>query len=347
MTFCTIVIPVYNGEDTLREAIDSALRQTYADFEVLVVDDGSTDGSADIARSYDSPRLRLYQQPNGGLNSARNAGIREGRGDYIGLLDADDIWEPTKLARHAAHLDEDARIGLSFSGSWMMDEHGRATGLVQAPQLTDITPVDLVTRNPVGNGSTPLMRRSALDAIAHAHPAGLHENTCWFDEELRQSTDIECWLRLALRTDWRIEGVAEALTGYRINPNGLSARTEKQLANWTRMMEKTAVYAPDFVAEHGAFARSCQLRYLARRAVSLRDGTLAARYALGAVRTSPRILADQPMKTITTLGAALVLRVFGAKLYGAVEGLLLSRGKRTATPSPAPINKEVGHARPG
>lgn len=330
MTFCTIVIPVYNGETTLRQAIDSALAQTYESYEVLVVDDGSTDSSAAIVREYDDPRLRFYQQPNGGLNAARNAGIREGRGDYIGLLDADDLWEPTKLARHAAHLDADPGLGLSFSGSWMMDMEGRPTGLTQSPQLTGITPFDLATRNPVGNGSTPLMRRTALDAVAHKHPSGLHDRTCWFDEELRQSTDIECWLRLSLQTEWRIEGIGEALTGYRVNPKGLSANTEKQLATWTRMMEKTAAFAPDFVAEHGALARACQLRYLARRAVSLRDPVLAWRYARGSVRTNPRILADQPLKTITTLGAAFVLRVFGTGLYTALESRILGASRRSA-----------------
>ena len=335
MTFCTIVIPVYNGEDTLRAAIDSALAQTYGKFEVLVVDDGSTDRSAEIARSYDDPRLHLFQQPNGGLNAARNAGIREGLGKYIGLLDADDIWAPTKLAKHATHLDANPKVGLSFSGSWMMGPDGYATGMKQTPQTSGITPLILVTRNPVGNGSTPLMRREALSAIAHPHPTKKHAHTCWFDEELRQSTDIECWLRLSLQTDWQIEGIGEALTGYRINPHGLSANVTRQLETWTQMMEKTAVYAPDFIAKHGALARAYQLRYLARRAVSLREPALAWRFAMGSLFSAPRIMVEQPKKTITTVGAALVLRVLGKRVYGAIESMLLSPARRDA-PAPRP-----------
>jgi len=347
MTFCTIVIPVHNGEETLAVAIDSALAQTYGAFEVLVVDDGSTDRSAEIVRGYADPRLRLYRQPNGGLNSARNAGIREGRGDYIGLLDADDLWEPTKLARHAAHLDADPGIGLSFSGSWMMGPDGTPTGMGQTPQVTGITPLILVTRNPVGNGSTPLMRAEALDSIAHPHPTGKHADTCWFDEELRQSTDIECWLRLALQTDWRIEGIAEPLTGYRLNPHGLSANTRRQLETWTQMIEKTAAYAPDFIAEHGALARAYQLRYLARRAVSLREPALAWGYAVGSLRAAPRIVLEQPVKTVTTLGAALVLRVGGRRAYSAIESLLLGVAKRAAalarpaSPRPASTERKI------
>lgn len=338
MTFCTIVIPVYNGEDMLAAAIESALAQTYDHFEVLVVDDGSTDGSADVARRYNDPRLRLFQQQNGGLNAARNAGIREGRGDYIGLLDADDIWEPTKLAKHAAHLDAKPEVGLSFSGSWMMDEAGRPTGLKQSPQIEGITPLVLVTRNPVGNGSTPLLRRTALDAIAHPHPQGKHDQTCWFDEELRQSTDIECWLRLSLKTNWRIEGIDEALTGYRINPHGLSANVTRQLETWTQMIGKTALYAPDFIAEHGALAKAYQLRYLARRAVSLREPALAWSFATRSLRSSPRILTEQPIKTITTLGAATVLRICGRRTYAAIENILLGMAKRGST-APNPENR--------
>ena len=340
MTFCTIVIPVYNGEDLIAEAIESALAQTYDDFEVLVVDDGSTDGSADVARRYDDPRLRLFQQPNGGLNAARNAGIREGRGEYVGLLDADDIWEPTKLTKHAAHLDAKPEVGLSFSGSWMMDETGRAMGLNQSPQIDGITPLVLVTRNPVGNGSTPLLRRTALDAIAHPHPTGKHAHTCWFDEELRQSTDIECWLRLSLQTDWKIEGIDEALTGYRINPHGLSANVRRQLETWTQMIEKTALYAPDFIAEHGALAKAYQLRYLARRAVSLREPALAWKFATGSLRSSPRILIDQPVKTITTLGAATVLRVLGKRAYATIESALLGMARR-GSPASVPDNRSA------
>ncbi len=328
MTFCTLVIPVYNGEDTLAVAIDSALAQTHDNFEVLVIDDGSTDRSAEIVRSYDDPRLRLYQQPNGGLNSARNAGIREGKGDYIGLLDADDLWESTKLAKHSAHLDANPDIGLSFAGSWMMGQDGAPTGLIQMPQFENVSSLDLITRNPVSNGSTPLLRRTALDDIAHPHPTGKHANTCWFDEELRQSTDIECWLRLSLQTDWKIEGIAEALTGYRINPHGLSANVIRQLETWTQMIEKTAVYAPDFIAEHGALAKAYQLRYLARRAVSLREAGLAWKFATGSLRSSPRILLDQPKKTITTLGAATVLRVLGSSIYGGIESMLLGTMRR-------------------
>ncbi len=329
MKFASIVIPVFNGEDTLRAAIDSALAQTHPDFEVIIVDDGSTDGSAAIAQSYDDHRLRVVQQENGGLNAARNTGIREARSTMIGLLDADDIWAPEKLAKHVIHLQSDPALGLSFSASWMIDMAGASVGLSQRPKTRNISARDLICHNPVGNGSTPLMRRAALDSIAHKHPRDGH--ICWFDEELRQSTDIECWMRIALLSDWKIEGLDERLTGYRINPNGLSANVARQLQTWMQMFSKIEGYAPEFAKANGAIARACQLRYLARRAISLRQPGLAWSLVREAVSTSPRILLDQPAKTITTIGAASVLRWLGSPVYVRAETFLLGLRRAVVT----------------
>lgn len=318
----TIVIPVYNGETTLAAALDSALAQNFSDFEVIVVDDGSTDATAEIVRSYNDERLRIHTQPNGGLNAARNSGIRLSRGRYIGLLDADDLWEADKLALHVAHLDERPFVGLSFSPSRFIDEEGKPTGLTQSPKTHAITPRDLICFNPVGNGSAPVLRREALDDIAHQHPK--HGHICWFDEELRQSTDIECWMRLVLKTEWQVEGIPQILTLYRVNPHGLSANVVRQYETWLQMLRSIACYAPDFVAEHGDTARAWQLRYLARRAVSLRQGGLAWSFARESLRASPDVLRAQPLKTITTLGAAGVLRWAGPSIYERCEKLLLN-----------------------
>lgn len=331
MTKASIIIPVYNGEKTLRAAIDSALDQSAkAAFEIIIVNDGSTDGTADIIASYDDPRLRVVNQLNGGLNAARNSGIRAAKGEYIGLLDADDIWHPAKLAAHIRHLDANPEIGLSFSASRLIDGMGEPTGLMQKPKLKDISARDLICFNPVGNGSAPVLRRAALEGVAHPHPT--EGRICWFDEELRQSTDIECWMRIALLTEWKIEGLPEALTLYRVNPEGLSANVIRQYETWLQMLGKTAAFAPEFVAEHGEEARAWQLRYLTRRAVSLRQGGLAWSLAWQALQASPAILRQQPVKTITTLAAASVLRWCGERFYVGCESLLLgARRSHAAT----------------
>jgi glycosyltransferase involved in cell wall biosynthesis len=101
----SVVIPVYNGEDFLAEAIESVLAQDYASFEVIVVDDGSTDRSGAIADAFAAP-VRCVHQPNRGQGAARNAGVENARGEYLAFLDADDLWAPDKLSAQVAKLRE-------------------------------------------------------------------------------------------------------------------------------------------------------------------------------------------------------------------------------------------------
>src|SRR5256885_481813 len=97
-------MPVYNAERHLREAIDSILAQTFSNFEFLIMDDGSTDGSIDISRSYADPRIRVLAEPHEGVVSVLNRGLVEARGEYIARMDADDVSEPRRLSRQLAYL---------------------------------------------------------------------------------------------------------------------------------------------------------------------------------------------------------------------------------------------------
>ena len=105
----SVIIPVYNGELYLDEAIESALGQPYRPIEVIVVDDGSTDGSAEVAKQFDSP-MRYCFQPNAGLGAARNKGISLAQGSFFAFLDADDLWLENKLTRQMALFDKNPEL---------------------------------------------------------------------------------------------------------------------------------------------------------------------------------------------------------------------------------------------
>jgi len=341
MACVSVVIPLYETERYVAEAIRSVLAQTYTDFEVIVVDDGSKDNGPAIARSFDDPRIRVVSQTNRGLAGARSTGIREAHGRYIALLDADDAWHPTKLEKLVAVLEHDGGAGIVFAASNFIDDDGAPLGLVQKPQRTNYTPADVFCRNPVGNGSSPIIRRETLDAIAFDDDR--YDRTCWFDESFRQSEDIECWTRIAALTSWRFAYVDEALTNYRVNSTGLSANTGRQLETWRRFRAKVRSYAPDLEARHGNLAEAYQLRYLARRAVRGQSGAAALRMSLQAVALSPRILLEEPARTVTTVAAAALQAVLPARLFATIEALAIGRSARpsvgiasNAAPVPAP-----------
>jgi len=313
----SVVIPLYQTETYITEAIDSVLAQTFDDFEVLVIDDGSRDQGPMIARGYSDPRVKVITQENRGLAGARNSGIRFATGRYIALLDADDVWEPNKLELHVSELDTNPRIDVSFSASQLIDENGNDIGLIQRPKGASFEAADFFCRNPVGNGSAPVLRRSALDRIAF-HDLQLHR-TCWFDESFRQSEDVECWMRLMAGANCRFAFIDEPLTRYRVNSNGLSANVEKQLETWCRFRDKVNVYAPDLVARHGMRAEAYQLRYLARRAVFSERRFLAFSLAAKSVLKFPRMLTEEPSRSLATLGAATAKVFLPAAIFGWAE----------------------------
>ncbi|NKF51715.1 glycosyltransferase family 2 protein [Shewanella sp. WXL01] len=300
----SVVMPVYNVEKFVKQAIISVLEQTLTDFELLIVNDCATDNSLSICESFSDPRIRIINHPvNRGLAAARNTGIRHAIGRYVAFIDSDDLWHPTKLEKHAKHLDDNPKLGLSFSRSAFITFDGEPMDFYQMPKLTDIDGAHLLCRNPVGNGSAPVLRRSALNDIRFAHH-GKQAYSCYFDEDFRQSEDIECWFRLITTTKWKMEGLPEPLTFYRLNHGGLSANLLKQLKSWEQMVARARIYAPKVLAKHEQTARAYQLRYLARQAIRINDGKMAATLVTRALATSPRIIVDETSRTFTTLSAA-------------------------------------------
>lgn len=312
MPYATIVVPAYNVSATLPATIAALSAQTFRDFEVVIVDDGSIDDTTLIAETQAAKdsRFRVVRQFNRGLAGARNSGIAAAQGQVIGFCDADDLWVPEKLATHVDHLVENPEVGISYSASAMIDEAGNRIGHAQRPRLYRVTQEHVFKRNPIGNGSAPVIRREALAAIAW-RPASETKRDWVFDETFRQSEDIECWMRLCLQTDWIMEGVPGLLTEYRVNSTGLSANVDAQLASWERMVTKLRPTAPDFFAKYEAAARAYQLRYLARRAVSSGDGDAACALLARAFRESVRPIIEEPLRSVTTLLAARATARFG------------------------------------
>lgn len=324
----SVIVPVYKAERYIAETIQSILNQTYQNFEIVVVDDGSPDRSVEICEQFADPRIRIIRQQNRGLPGARNTGVRHAQGDYISILDADDLWLPEKLEKHVNHLNTSPEVGLSFSYSAFIDAEGKPLGIYQIPRkLRNITPPFALCRNPPGNGSAVVVRRETFDDIKF--PDNLHGamEDCYFDERLRfknaDATDLECWTRIATHTKWKVEGIPEALTLYRVNSDGLSANVPVQYEAIDRVIEKSCASAPEVLGPYKNLAKAYYLRYSARRAVTLRDGAMAIDFVNRALAKDWRILLEEPRRTILTVAAAYFLYLTPRSLYEKLEALSL------------------------
>jgi glycosyltransferase involved in cell wall biosynthesis len=184
----TVVTPAYNIAKYIGETVDSVLRQTFHDFEYLVVDDGSTDNSVDVVKAHirDDPRFRLVQGEHRGLSAARNAGVREAKGQYIAFLDGDDRWHPKFLERQLQLIQSlPPDVGAVFCRSRLVLENGTLAFLQwQRGGRYDFDDI-LVNSNPARNGSSLLIRKSCFADVGG------------FDEELHHLEDLDMWLRIA------------------------------------------------------------------------------------------------------------------------------------------------------
>ncbi|MEL6137673.1 MAG: glycosyltransferase family A protein, partial [Cyanobacteria bacterium J06628_6] len=205
----SVVIPAYNAMAYLPEALSSVLCQTFKNYEVIIVNDGSIDQIVEWAAALTDVRIRLLSQENRGLAGARNTGIRESRGRYLAFLDADDCWHPTKLARQVELLEQRPEVGVVYTWMKLINSDGVPTGRTVKNRTEGRIWSQLILRNCVGSGSTPMVRRECFHRVGD------------FDENLGSyMEDRDMWLRIAPVYDFSV--VKEILVDYRQHPASAS-----------------------------------------------------------------------------------------------------------------------------
>ncbi|PPS43413.1 glycosyltransferase family 2 protein [Chroococcidiopsis sp. TS-821] len=306
----TVIIPAYKVEKYIGSAVASVIAQTYPNWELLIVDDGSPDASVAICQQFDDPRIKIIRQANRGVSAARNTGIRHAQGEVIAFLDGDDLWLPQKLEKHLVHLESSPSVGVSFSRSAFIDESSNLLGTFMMPKLKNITPSYLLLDSVAGNGSAAVMRREVIEDSAM--------QGCYFDEQLHHAEDLEYWLRIAIQTSWQIEGIPEALTLYRVHPQGASQNLYKQFESLEKVLAKTRTYAPELVTQWERPAKAYQLKSLARSAIRMQSGTVAVKLMHQALATHWSIW-KEPRRTLMTLVAAYLLWSLPQSFYHQIE----------------------------
>jgi len=260
----SIVMPVYNTERYLPEAVQSVLAQTFQNWELLVLSDESPGDARGIMASFDDPRIRFLEHKNGGPAFTRNRGMRESRGEFIAFLDSDDVWLPEKLDKQLAVFQQNPDAGIVYSQREIIDEHG----CILEGYKPTLYAGKILNRLYVDNFvcmSSAIMRRAVFEKI------GL------IDERLRMSEDFDYWLRVACFFEFA--PVNEALVKYRVHTAQVSTRTDFRIKTVWEIRER---FDQEFGQYVGFWAR--------RRAKALHFSHKAYRNEATAAKAS--VLAD-------------------------------------------------------
>ena len=210
MPLVSVVIPVYNGERFLKESLESVFAQTCHDYEVVCVDDGSTDGSCSLLEQYGA-RVRVIQQENAGQSAARNAGARQATGAFVAFLDQDDLWYPSKLAQQVAVLNAEADVALVHCNYDRIDGDGRVlvAGAALAERASALaSPLGLLLGEALVFPSAMMVRHDVFQRVGG------------FDPELRGFEDFDLIARL--KQQGRFVLLNESGMAYRLHAEGFT-----------------------------------------------------------------------------------------------------------------------------
>ena len=216
----SVVLPVRNGEPFLREALESMVRQTHAELEIVVVDDGSTDGTEETLAAFRDERLRVVRQAPDGLVAALRRGVAETRAALVARMDADDVAEPTRIERQVELLDRRPEVGMAATWVAVIDERGNELRREVLPTDHRDLSRRLLLRNPFQHGSV-LLRRDALEAAGG------------YRDDYGANEDYDLWRRLAVA--WELACVPEVLYRYRVHASAVTRRDVERVAARERL----------------------------------------------------------------------------------------------------------------
>ncbi|MFM6356259.1 MAG: glycosyltransferase [Planktothrix sp.] len=231
MPVISVIIPVYNGEKTIRETVNSVLDQTFSDFELIIINDGSTDATLDIISSINDPRLKVFSYPNGNQAVSRNRGISHANSEYIGFIDADDLWTPDKLEAQYKALQDHPEAAVAYSWTNCIDESSHFLRRGSYKTVNGDVYSNLLVVNILESGSNPLIRREALEKVGE------------FDSSLTPSEDWDMWLRLAKH--YLFITVPKPQVLYRQSSQSASANVFKLEAGSKKVIEQAFSQVPD------------------------------------------------------------------------------------------------------
>lgn len=283
MPTISVVVPAYNVERTILETLRSVQKQTFSDFEIIVINDGSTDGTVELLNTVQDPRLKVFSYSNGGLPVARNRGISQAKGEFITFLDADDLWTPDKLELQLAALQQNPEAAVAYSWTCNMDEKGENFYPGHQVNFEGNVYPKLLLGNFISSGSNIMIRQKAIASVGE------------FDPTLKSCEDWDFYLRLA--ASWQFVVVPKPQILYRQSSGAMSSKTDVMERYHILVLDRALQTAPPEFQALKNQSIAILYQYLAglclARVNDINQVKQASKKLRMAIRLYPKILLDR------------------------------------------------------
>ena len=301
----SIIIPAYNSMSFLPQTLESVLHQTYTNFEVIVVNDGSQDEIEDWISTVTDPRLKYIAQRNQGPAAARNTGIANAHGTYIAFLDADDLWHPQKLEKQAAVLERNPEVGLVYSWVGSVDEAGNIKDKIRKSYAEGNVWQKIIEHNIIECGSNPMVRRACFEKLGV------------FEPQTEYAQDWQMWLKIASIYQFKV--IQEPLIYYRAHGENRSKKWWLMESSYQRIIEKLFDSIP--IKLQGSKNRCYSHAYLriAWKTLQNLNGeyTKSLEFSRRAIEYHPQIIYSR--EYIRLNAAIAIVRLLGIKKYNSLR----------------------------
>ncbi len=293
----SVVMAAYNAEQFIAATLDSVAHQSFDDFEILVIDDGSIDSTAEVVRHFAATdwRCRIITQENLGPSAARNNGVAGTSGEFIAFLDHDDLWQPDKIALQVALLDSRPEIDVAICYSAVLDEDGCSLGWRLGGLADGNVYKEMIEWDMVSGGSVVMVRREKLNSVGV------------FDENLRYREDWDMWIRLSRCASFAT--VPRVLVGYTRRGQNSSREYERMSREGMIVLERLITQDPSISAATLRFCGARDLFAMACFCAMDENSALAWRYLAQSVSRTPAPLLRSPRRwaflAVLTLQSAL------------------------------------------